>query len=44
MSGTVNRGGATRARVVHVITMLEWGGAQENTLYSVEHLDPGRYD
>jgi glycosyltransferase involved in cell wall biosynthesis len=30
--------------VVHVITMLEWGGAQENTLYSVEHLDPGRFD
>ena len=44
MSGTVNRGGAARARVVHVITMLEWGGAQENTLYSVEHLDHGRYD
>jgi len=38
------RGGAARARVVHVITMLEWGGAQENTLYSVERLDPGRYD
>jgi glycosyltransferase involved in cell wall biosynthesis len=30
--------------VVHVITMLEWGGAQENTLYTVERLDPGRYD
>ena len=44
MSGTANRGGTGHARVVHVITMLEWGGAQENTLYSVEHLDPGRYD
>ena len=44
MKGTVHRGGTGRARVVHVITMLEWGGAQENTLYSVEHLDPVRYD
>ena len=44
MTGAVNRGGTARARVVHVITMLEWGGAQENTLYSVERLDPGRYD
>ncbi|MBP2673490.1 MAG: putative Glycosyltransferase, group 1 [Deltaproteobacteria bacterium] len=44
MSGTANRSRASRARVVHVITMLEWGGAQENTLYSVEHLDPERYD
>jgi glycosyltransferase involved in cell wall biosynthesis len=43
VSGTENRGVAARARVVHVITMLEWGGAQENTLYSVEHLDSGRY-
>jgi glycosyltransferase involved in cell wall biosynthesis len=29
---------------VHVITMLEWGGAQENTLHTVERLDPGRFD
>ncbi len=33
-----------RARVVHVITMLEWGGAQENTLHTVEALDPARFD
>jgi len=38
------RGGTARARVVHVITMLEWGGAQENTLYTVERLDSTRYD
>ncbi|HEX9190837.1 MAG TPA: glycosyltransferase, partial [Candidatus Deferrimicrobiaceae bacterium] len=33
-----------RARVVHVITMLEWGGAQENTLHTVGRLDPGRFE
>lgn len=44
MNVPVNRGGIARARVVHVITMLEWGGAQENTLYTVEHLDSTRYD
>ena len=38
------RPGRPRARVVHVITMLEWGGAQENTLYTVESLDPERFD
>lgn len=30
--------------MVHVITMLEWGGAQENTLDTVAGLDPGRFD
>jgi len=30
--------------VVHVITMLEWGGAQENTLDTVRGLDPERFD
>ncbi len=30
--------------MVHVITMLEWGGAQENTLYTVEALDANRFD
>ncbi|MDD8012001.1 MAG: glycosyltransferase, partial [Acidobacteriota bacterium] len=30
--------------VVHVITKLELGGAQLNTLYTVEHLDPARFD
>jgi glycosyltransferase involved in cell wall biosynthesis len=44
MSPPGTRGRTPRARVVHVITLLEWGGAQENTLYTVERLDPGRYD
>lgn len=30
-------------RVCHVITMLELGGAQQNTLYTCEHLDPARF-
>ncbi len=29
--------------VVHIITMLELGGAQENTLHTVAHLDRSRY-
>ncbi len=29
--------------VVHVITKLELGGAQQNTLFTVSHLDPTRY-
>lgn len=33
-----------RAKVVHVITRLEWGGAQENTLTTVRLLDGGRFD
>ncbi len=33
-----------RATVVHVITLLEWGGAQENTLHTVKSLDPRRFD
>ena len=32
-----------KIRVVHVITKLELGGAQENTLYTLGHLDPGLY-
>jgi glycosyltransferase involved in cell wall biosynthesis len=32
------------ACVVHVITLLEWGGAQENTLYTVASLDPSRFE
>lgn len=32
-----------KARVIHVITKLELGGAQQNTLYTVEHLDRGRF-
>ncbi len=30
--------------MVHVITMLEWGGAQENTIDTVASLDPERFD
>jgi glycosyltransferase involved in cell wall biosynthesis len=30
--------------VVHVITKLELGGAQLNTIYTTEHLDPFRFD
>ncbi len=41
-------GGATepprRLKVVHVITRLDLGGAQENTLYTVRHLDPSRFE
>ena len=33
-----------RLKVVHVVTMLELGGAQQNTLYTVEHLDPARFE
>jgi glycosyltransferase involved in cell wall biosynthesis len=31
-------------RVLHVITRLEPGGAQRNTLYTVSHLDRGRFE
>ncbi len=30
--------------VVHLVTRLELGGAQLNTLYTAEHLDPQRFD
>ncbi|MFH1688996.1 MAG: glycosyltransferase [Candidatus Eisenbacteria bacterium] len=33
-----------RKRVLHLITRLIVGGAQENTIASVERVDPGRYD
>ena len=33
-----------RIRVVHVITRLELGGAQQNTLYCVRHHDRQRFD
>ena len=32
-----------RATIVHLITQLELGGAQENTLYTAAHLDRARY-
>jgi hypothetical protein len=31
-------------KVIHVITKLELGGAQENTLYTLGHLDPSRFE
>jgi len=31
-------------KVCHIITMLELGGAQQNTLYTVTHLDRGRFE
>lgn len=42
--GESGRSGRPKASVVHIITLLEWGGAQENTLYTVGQLDPGRYE
>ncbi len=35
---------SARIVVAHVITKLELGGAQINTLHTVEHLDPSRFD
>ena len=32
-----------RTTVVHIITKLELGGAQQNTLFTVTHLDRGAY-
>jgi glycosyltransferase involved in cell wall biosynthesis len=33
-----------KIKVAHIITQLELGGAQENTLYTITHLDPQFYD
>jgi glycosyltransferase involved in cell wall biosynthesis len=33
-----------RFTVIHLVTWLELGGAQLNTLYTAEHLDPLRFD
>lgn len=33
-----------KIRVVHIIAKLELGGAQENTLYTVSHLNPERFE
>jgi glycosyltransferase involved in cell wall biosynthesis len=30
--------------VIHIITKLELGGAQQNTLYTVSHLDPEKFE
>jgi glycosyltransferase involved in cell wall biosynthesis len=32
-----------RTHVVHLITLLEMGGAQGNTIFTVKHLDPNHY-
>jgi glycosyltransferase involved in cell wall biosynthesis/GT2 family glycosyltransferase len=37
-------GRPSRPRVLHLITRLIVGGAQENTIASVARVDPGRYD
>ncbi|MCK5010728.1 MAG: hypothetical protein KAS98_09600, partial [Deltaproteobacteria bacterium] len=33
-----------RTKVVHIITKLDLGGAQQNTLFTVAHLARSRYD
>lgn len=33
-----------KIKVAHIITLLELGGAQENTLYTCEHLDRNKFD
>jgi len=33
-----------KLKVAHIITKLELGGAQQNTLYTVEHLDKSLFD
>ncbi|RMG42667.1 MAG: glycosyltransferase family 1 protein [Acidobacteria bacterium] len=42
--GGAGGGAGHRLRVCHVITKLELGGAQQNTLYTVRHLDRRRFD
>ncbi len=33
-----------KIKIAHIITLLELGGAQENTLYTCEHLDKTKFD
>ena len=33
-----------RIIVVHIITKMELGGAQQNTLFTVSNLDPRKYE
>lgn len=33
-----------KIRVCHIITKLELGGAQKNTLYTVSHLEPSKFE
>ncbi len=34
----------SRSKVVHVVTRLDFGGAQQNTLWTVKNLDPQKYE
>jgi glycosyltransferase involved in cell wall biosynthesis len=34
----------TKVKVIHLITLLELGGAQGNTLHTVKHLNPDRFE
>src|SRR5262245_10572865 len=36
-------GARGRVHICHIVTLLELGGAQQNTLYTVAHLDRSRY-
>ncbi|HAH05265.1 MAG TPA: hypothetical protein DCM05_01875 [Elusimicrobia bacterium] len=38
------RPSSKRVRVAHVVTLLEYGGAQQNTLHTVAHLDAQRFE
>ena len=31
-------------KIAHIVTRLDFGGAQFNTLYTASHLDPARFD
>ena len=42
--GTLESAVTDRIRVLHIITRLEPGGAQRNTLYTVAHLDRRQFD
>jgi len=33
-----------KAKIVHIITKMELGGAQQNTLFTVSHLNPEQFD
>ncbi len=33
-----------KTKVVHIITKLELGGAQQNTLFTVAHLSRSKYE
>ena len=33
-----------RIRIAHIITKMELGGAQHNTLYTLRHLDRSRFE